>query len=228
MPIEKWERYALPMHTIVYATPGTEDYDDAIAGLAWIMQDVQEEISRRRADGVPRADLLSDLMMAEVEGAPLDDQTLLEIAYLVIVGGLDNTASLLANTFLYLHHHHDDREQLRGNLDLTHTAFDEFLRYFSVTQAESRTATRRHRGRWLPDHRGRAGAHRVGIGEPRSGGLRPARRDRARPHAEPAPRVRVGTAPVRGRRAREGDLLERAAGDAGSAPRLRGCSRARS
>ena len=72
----------------------------------------------------------------------LDDQTLLEIAYLVIVGGLDNTASLLANTFLYLHHHHDDREQLRGNLELTHTAFDEFLRFFSVTQAESRTATR--------------------------------------------------------------------------------------
>jgi cytochrome P450 len=141
MPIEKWERYALPMHTIAYATPGTQDYDDAIAGLGWIMQDVQEEISRRRADGVPRADLLNDLMIAEVEGAPLDDQTLLEIAYLVIVGGLDNTASLLANTFLYLHHHHDDREQLRGNLDLTHTAFDEFLRYFSVTQAESRTAT---------------------------------------------------------------------------------------
>ena len=142
MPIDKWERYALPMHTIAYATPGSDEYDEAIAGLAWIMNDVQEEITRRRDDGVPRDDLLNDLMVADVEGAPLADQTLLEIAYLVIVGGLDNTASLLANTFLHLHHRHDDRTRLRGDLDLTHTAFDEFLRFFSVTQAESRTATR--------------------------------------------------------------------------------------
>ena len=141
MPIDKWERYALPMHTIAYATPGSDEYDEAIAGLAWIMNDVQEEITRRRDDGMPRDDLLNDLMVADVEGATLADQTLLEIAYLVIVGGLDNTASLLANTFLYLHHRHDDRARLRGDLDLTHTAFDKFLRFFSVTQAESRTAT---------------------------------------------------------------------------------------
>jgi cytochrome P450 len=142
MPIEKWEKYALPMHTIAYATPGSAAYDESVAGLAWIMEDVHDEIRRRRADGRARDDLLSDLMAAEVEGAPLDDQTVLEIAYLVIVGGLDNTASLLANTFLHLHHHHDDRDRLRGDLALTHVAFEEFLRFFSVTQAESRTATR--------------------------------------------------------------------------------------
>jgi cytochrome P450 len=142
MPIEKWQRYAFPMHTIAYATPGSAEYDEAIAGLAWIMEDVHQEILRRRIDGEDRNDLLRDLMVAHVEGEPLADQTLLEIAFLVIVGGLDNTASLLANTFLYLHHHHDDRDRLRGDLDLTHTAFDEFLRFFSVTQAESRTATR--------------------------------------------------------------------------------------
>jgi cytochrome P450 len=141
MPIEKWERYAFPMHTIAYATPGSSVYDEAVAGLGWIMNDVHEEILRRRADDSPRTDLLHDLMVTEVDGAPLDDQTLLEIAYLVIVGGLDNTASLLANTFLYLHQHHDDRERLRGDLGLTHHAFDEFLRFFSVTQSEARTAT---------------------------------------------------------------------------------------
>jgi cytochrome P450 len=142
IPIEKWVHYAFPMHTIAYATPGSAEYDQAIAGLGWIMDDVHEEILRRRRDGKARDDLLSDLMVAHVEGDTLDDQTLLEIAYLVIVGGLDNTASLLANTFLYLHHHHDDRDRLRGDLELTHTAFEEFLRFFSVTQAESRTATR--------------------------------------------------------------------------------------
>jgi cytochrome P450 len=141
MPIEKWERYAFPMHTIAYATPGSDVYDQAVAGLGWIMNDVHEEILRRRGDDLPRTDLLHDLMVTEVDGAPLDDQTLLEIAYLVIVGGLDNTASLLANTFLHLHQHHDDRDRLRGDLELTHYAFDEFLRYFSVTQSEARTAT---------------------------------------------------------------------------------------
>jgi cytochrome P450 len=141
MPIDKWERYAVPMHQIAYAAPDSAEYQEALVGIDWIMQDVDAEIQRRRQGSRPGDDLLSQLLGAEVDGAPLSDQTVLEIAFLVIVGGLDNTASLLANVFLYLHQNHTERDRLRGNLDLTHCAFEEFLRFYSVTQAEARTAT---------------------------------------------------------------------------------------
>ena len=155
MPTDKWERYAVPMHQIVYATPGSDEYQQALDGIAWVMEDVHEEILRRRTAGISGDDLLSQLLVAEVDGKPLTDQTVMEIAFLVIVGGLDNTASLLANVFLWLDDHHAERDQLRSNLELTHTAFDEFLRYFSVTQAESRTAT----------HDTEVGGHPVKAGE---------------------------------------------------------------
>ncbi len=142
MPIDKWERYAVPMHQIAYAAPDSAEYQEALVGIDWILQDVHAEIQRRRQGTGPGDDLLSQLLEAEVDGAPLSDQTVLEIAFLVIVGGLDNTASLLANVLLYLHQHHAERARLRGDLDLTHTAFEEFLRFYSVTQAEARTATR--------------------------------------------------------------------------------------
>jgi cytochrome P450 len=117
------------------------EYQEALTGIDWIMKDVHAEILRRREGTGPGDDLLSQLLSAEVDGEALSDQTVLEIAFLVIAGGLDNTASLLANVLLYLHQHHDDRDRLRGDLELTHSAFEEFLRFFSVTLAEARTAT---------------------------------------------------------------------------------------
>jgi cytochrome P450 len=141
MPIDKWERYAVPMHQIAYAAPDSDEYQQALIGIEWIMQDVHAEILRRRQGSGQDDDLLSQLLSAEIDGALLSDQTVLEIAFLVIVGGLDNTASLLANVLLYLHQHHAERDRLRGDLELTHSAFEEFLRFYSVTQAEARTAT---------------------------------------------------------------------------------------
>jgi cytochrome P450 len=141
MDIDKWERYAVPMHQIAYAPPDSDEYQQAVAGIDWILQDVHAEINRRGRGGTAGDDLLSQLLVAEVDGKPLSDQTVLEMAFLVIVGGLDNTASLLANVFLYLHRHPDQRDRLRGDLELTRSAFEEFLRYYSVTQAEARTAT---------------------------------------------------------------------------------------
>jgi cytochrome P450 len=142
MPIERWHRYAIPMHQTSYATPGSDEYQEALEGIGWILDDVHREIRRRREEHDYRDDLLSQLLTAEVDGERLSDERLLEMAFLVIVGGLDNSTSLLANVFLYLHHHPEDRRRLRGNLELTHTAFEEFLRFYSVTQAEARTATR--------------------------------------------------------------------------------------
>jgi cytochrome P450 len=142
IPIERWERYAVPMHQIVYAPQDTPEYAEAIEGTAWILEDVARELAFRRAGPGDGDDLLSHLLRVELDGERLEEQTILEIAWLVIVGGLDNTASLLANAFLWLSQHPAERDRLRGDDRLTELAFDEFLRYFTVTQALSRTATK--------------------------------------------------------------------------------------
>jgi cytochrome P450 len=142
IPTERWPRYAVPMHQIVYAPQDTAEYAQAVEGTNWILEDVAAELAKRRAGPLTGDDLLSHLLRSEIDGEPLDERTILEMAWLVIVGGLDNTASLLANALLWLDGHHDERDRLRDDEQLTELAFDEFLRYFTVTQALSRTATR--------------------------------------------------------------------------------------
>lgn len=142
VPIDRWERYAVPMHQIVYAPQDSPAYAEAVEGTGWILQDVARELAERRAGALDGDDMLSHLLRVELDGERLDEQTILEIAWLVIVGGLDNTASLLANALRWLYQHPAERDRLRGDTALTETAFDEFLRYFTVTQALSRTATR--------------------------------------------------------------------------------------
>jgi cytochrome P450 len=142
IPTDRWERYAIPMHQIVYAPQDSPEYAEAVAGTNWILEDVAAELAKRRGTPLIGHDLLTHLLRADIDGEPLDERTILEIAWLVIVGGLDNTASLLANAFLWLDCHHAERDRLRGDEQLTELAFDEFLRYFTVTQALSRTATK--------------------------------------------------------------------------------------
>lgn len=142
LPTSDWRRYADPMHKIVYAPQDSPEYADAVQGTGWILDQVGTEVRRRRSEGDERDDVLGRLLASEIDGEPLSDQTILDLAWLIIVGGLDNTSSLLANSLLYLYQRPDERDRLRGDLPLTHTAFHEFLRYFAVTQALSRTATR--------------------------------------------------------------------------------------
>jgi cytochrome P450 len=136
-----WPRYADPMHKIVYAPQDSPEYAEAIAGTGWILEQVASEVGRRRTSPQRRPDVLDHLVHATIGGSPLSDQTILDLAWLIIVGGLDNTSSLLALSLLYLHRTPGERERLRGDEALTRSAFHEFLRYFSVTQALSRTVT---------------------------------------------------------------------------------------
>lgn len=141
IPVERWKQYAEPMHMIVYAPPGSPELERALVDCESMLGDIAAEITRRRGEEPSGDDMLGVLMSEVVDGEPLSDQTLLEIAFLIVSGGLDNTASLLSNALLWLSEHPDERDQLRNDPELTEIAFEEFLRYFSPTLGESRTAT---------------------------------------------------------------------------------------
>jgi cytochrome P450 len=90
----------------------------------------------------PEVDLTSLLVLLEIDGAPLNDQRILDILANLIGGGVDTTTSLTAWALHLLAVHPELRQQLRDRPDLYVTAADEFLRYTAVNQIMTRTITK--------------------------------------------------------------------------------------
>jgi cytochrome P450 len=116
------------------------EYINAISQVPAMMQGVLEFAATRRAEA--RDDLTSFLIQFEFDGQRLTDEQLLNILWNLIAGGVDTTTSHTALTLLHLGTHPELRQQLIDHPELSRTATDEFLRYFSVNQQLSRTVTR--------------------------------------------------------------------------------------
>jgi len=101
-----------------------------IKGLTFLWQTIQE----RKAE--PRDDLISDLIRAEVNGAPVPDMHILGTCGLLLVAGIDTTWSSIGSAMLHLAQHQQDRERLVAEPGLIPTAVEELLRAYSpVTMA---------------------------------------------------------------------------------------------
>jgi cytochrome P450 len=139
VPTDKWELYAEPLHASAWAPPDTPEHDRMVEGVKWLLGDLAEELERHRAE--PDDGLLTHIVRSEVGGKPISMEHMVGMAFLLAVGGLDTTAALLSNTFLYLDEHPELRAPLARDADLRASAFDEFMRYFTPTQSLARTAT---------------------------------------------------------------------------------------
>ncbi|WP_197087849.1 cytochrome P450 [Micromonospora sp. HK10] len=91
------------------------------------------EIERRRRE--PGDDLLSDLIAARDEGDRLSEAELAHNVYIILIGGYETTASLLANSLFTLDAHPDQRELMRTRPELIPQAVEEILRYVRISQA---------------------------------------------------------------------------------------------
>jgi cytochrome P450 len=140
LPLEDWHYYAEPMHEMVYTPPGTPESEAVHQKVLVMLGKLMEAVAARRTD--PRDDLITKLVQAEIDGSSVDDDVLLQILNLVLVGGVDTTTSLIANGLRWLAHHPDVRERIRRDPALIPTAREEMLRYFTPTQGLSRTVTR--------------------------------------------------------------------------------------
>lgn len=139
LPTENWRFYSDSMHNMIAAPSGSGQQQAAMVGYFDCVNQVLEEAKRRRDD--PRDDLLTMLVQAEVDGTPLTDQQVLEISSLVLVGGVDTTTSVIANALLWLSEHPQERAWLAADPARLGAATEEFLRFFTPTQALARTVT---------------------------------------------------------------------------------------
>ena len=94
----------------------------------------------READ--PHNDLVSKLVLAEVEGERLTKVQFDNFFSLLVVAGNETTRHSITHGMLALIEHPEEMERLASDLSLMPTAVEEILRWGSVTMQFRRTATR--------------------------------------------------------------------------------------
>ncbi len=94
---------------------------------------------RRRA---PRDDLVSKLCQAEVEGGRLDDESIVNEALLILIGGDETTRHVISGGMLALLERPEQLDALRADPGLLPVAVEELLRWVSPVKNMARTATR--------------------------------------------------------------------------------------
>jgi cytochrome P450 len=108
-------------------TMGADGTAMAIEGRRGILAYFRDRIELRRTEAGD--DLVSDLLKAQAEGAPISDVEILHNMFALLVAGHLTTADLIGNGVMLLLTHEDAREKLRANPALVGSAVDEMLRY---------------------------------------------------------------------------------------------------
>lgn len=94
---------------------------------------------RRRKPG---DDMVSLLVQAEVDGQRLTDKELVPFLAVLIIGALDNTSNLIANSLLFLTERHDIHDQLRADPGRMPKFVDEILRFWPTAHSVLRSVRR--------------------------------------------------------------------------------------
>jgi cytochrome P450 len=106
-----------------------------------LMQFCYKLVSQRR-EGSPRGDILDSILGTEVNGEQIDDVQALGIVALLIFGGFDTTASLIASSVLHLAQLPDLQASLRDDPTRIRGCLDEFFRLDPPVIGLARRATR--------------------------------------------------------------------------------------
>lgn len=127
---------------IASVTPEPRDSEHARRTLSSIEDStryISEVIEARRRS--PAEDMVSDLIRAEVEGQSLTDREIIDFLVLLLIGGLETTVHLLANSLLFLAERTDVQARLRAEPALVPGFIEEMLRYEAPVQALLRIVT---------------------------------------------------------------------------------------
>jgi cytochrome P450 len=131
------------------------DFDGAADAIHEVLDYFAERLVERAATPVEERpdDVLSFLVSAEHEGAPLTPHHQLGSCFLILIAGIDTTWSAIGAGLWHLAGHPDDQARLRAEPSLMPTAIEEMLRYYSpVTMARYVTADTEFNG--CPMHEG--------------------------------------------------------------------------
>jgi cytochrome P450 len=141
LPLEDWPRYA-SAHQATLARPrDSADFAHAVTvDLPYLTKQAKDVIAERAER--PADDVISYLLAQEVDGRPVTQDEVYSMVELLIAGGTVTTSNLVSQSLVWLYRHQDVRQRLIQEPELLNRAVEEFLRYFSPTQALARTLLR--------------------------------------------------------------------------------------
>jgi len=90
---------------------------------------IQQIVDDRRAN--PRDDITTAIVQAEIEGAPIPDSDLSDLFVMLMMAGLDTTASVIAQSMAYFAKHPDKWDEMFADPDELDAAIEELLRWSS-------------------------------------------------------------------------------------------------
>jgi cytochrome P450 len=140
MGLEDWEVYVRPIHDQAYITSASPDFPSHRAAAERAMGKLIELIAARRAE--PRDDLVSQLIVAEIDGEPMSDAKIVEFLWNLMSGGFDTTSATIAYIMRHLTEHPAERARLASDRGLIPHAVEEFIRHSSPSNQASRTVMR--------------------------------------------------------------------------------------
>lgn len=133
-------------------TKSEAEKNPAIEGRRGILAYFRDLMAERRAN--PRDDLISDLLIAQKEGAEISDGEILHNMFALIVAGHLTTSDLIGNGVMLLLTHPDQLEKAKADPALFAPAVDEILRYEPPISTTARFASGDGAVGGCPFHRG--------------------------------------------------------------------------
>ncbi len=140
LPVELWKDFSVPLHQVVFLRQDSPRRVNVAEGLQFVAQTIKDTIAARRK--APRDDMISYLLNATVDGRPVTDHEVKEMATLIVQGGFDTTGSAISNALIQMDRDRDLRLRLIEDPALMTAAVEEFLRFEAPQMAMARTATR--------------------------------------------------------------------------------------
>lgn len=137
-PLGEWRAFADPFHKMMYTPAGDPAIMDVIREIDHFHRRLDDEVALRRLQ--PNDDLISYLASGTGEGGPLDYESLHNLAFNLMVGGIDTTTALTSNTLIYLSRNPQERKRLIDEPALLPIACEEFVRFFSPIHGLARNA----------------------------------------------------------------------------------------
>lgn len=107
-----------------YGPERLAEIEESSKNLRTFMEDLHDE---RAAN--PKDDMISDLIRAEVDGRRLDRIEVIQMATLLLIGGVETTTNLLGTTLVELKRHPEVHRRVRANPELIAPLIEEVLRY---------------------------------------------------------------------------------------------------
>jgi cytochrome P450 len=106
------------------------DPNETMTAAYTIIQHIAAGLDERRKD--PQKDLLTVMVNGEVDGAPIGDEYLVPMGFLLYIAGLDTVANVLTYSMHHLATNAELRQSLTASPERWTNAVEEFLRFYSI------------------------------------------------------------------------------------------------